>query len=235
MADSNLRALHPQSADKLRVEGKRRKLRFAADEVIGVEFRRVSPMAIVKVPTPDRVEKVFEPYAREVGKLVASWNQLQERLGELFSTVVRKDHPAIALAIWHASQSDRAQRQMLRAATETAAAAGLLAHRAKAVDDIKWLLDRSNELADQRNDAIHAPVALFTDQDGTKLMAEYFFGNPRASKLKDKVLSDEFSWYEKKATVLAGFALGCAFCLRNDAAEWVQRPLLPTRQGDPQA
>jgi hypothetical protein len=54
-------------------------------------------------------------------------------------------------------------------------------------------LDHTDELSRQRNDAIHAPVAFFTDQDGTKLMTEYFFGNPRALNLKDKNLSEEFS------------------------------------------
>jgi hypothetical protein len=143
-------------------------------------------MTIVSPPMPDRIEKVFAPYAREVRKLVASWNQLQERLGELFSVIVRKDHPGIVLAIWYSTRSDLNQRQMLRASAEAAAAAGLLEQAKK--EDIKWLLDRTNELAQQRNDAIHAPVAFFTDQDGTRLMTEYFFGNPRALSLKDKSL-----------------------------------------------
>jgi hypothetical protein len=34
-------------------------------------------------------------------------------------------------------------------------------------------------------------------------MTEYFFGNPRASNLRGKDLPEEFSWYEKKATLLA--------------------------------
>ena len=104
-----------------------------------------TPMAIVTPPLPDRIEKVFAPYAREVGKLVASWNQLQERLGELFSVIVRKDHAGIALAIWYSTRSDLAQRQMLRASSEAAAAAGLFPEQAKK-DDIKWLLDRTDEL-----------------------------------------------------------------------------------------
>jgi hypothetical protein len=116
---------------------------------------------------------------------------------------------------------------MLRAAAEAATANRSLKQQAR--DEIKWLLDRSDELANERNDAIHAPVALFTDQDGTKLMTEYFFGNPRASSLKGKDLPDEFSWYEEKATVLAGYALRCAFHLPNPTSGWAERPRLPTR------
>jgi hypothetical protein len=184
-------------------------------------------MATIIPPLPDRIEKVLDPYAREVGKLVASWNQLQERLGELFWTIVRRDRPGIALAIWYATKSDRAQRDMLRAAIEASPTEGSLTEQSKS--DIKWLLDRSEELANQRNDAIHAPIAFYTDQDGTRLMTEYFFGNPRAANLRDKNLAEEFSWYEKRATVLSGFALRCAACLRNAHFPWVERPRLPNR------
>jgi hypothetical protein len=166
-------------------------------------------MATISAPSPDRIEKVVEPYAREVGKLVASWNTLHERFGELFSAVLNKGHPGIGSAIWYSTQNDRVQREMLRAATEAAAAEGTLTQQAR--DEIKWLLDRTNELANERNDAVHAPVALFTDQDGTKLMTEYFFGNPRASNLRGKDLPEEFSWYEKKATLLAGLPFDALF------------------------
>jgi hypothetical protein len=88
-------------------------------------------MASVNLPLPNRVEEAFAPYAREVGKLVASWNQLQERLGELFSVLVRKDQPAIALAVWHSTRSDLVQRQMLRACIEAALASSSLPKNAK--------------------------------------------------------------------------------------------------------
>jgi hypothetical protein len=184
-------------------------------------------VAIIRETSPERIKKLLEPYARDVGKLVAAWNQLQEHLGELFSIIVRKDYPGVALAIWHSTQSDRSQRQMLGAAKEAAFFSCLLNERAK--NDIKWLLDRSDELAHQRNDAIHAPIAFYTDQDGTQLVTEYFFGNPRASSLKDKKLSEEFSWYEKKTTILSGFALRIAVCLRSPEILWLARPPLPNR------
>ena len=60
-------------------------------------------------------------------------------------------------------------------------------------------------------------------------MTEYFFGNPRALSLKDKSLSDEFSWYEKKASALSGFALRCAASLGNADIGWPERPKLPNR------
>jgi hypothetical protein len=182
-------------------------------------------MATVNPPQPDRIEKVFEPYAREVGKLVASWNQLQERLGEIFSVIVRQDQPGIALAIWYSTQSDLAQRNMLRAAVEAAAAAGLLTEQSRK-EDIKWLLDCADKLSRGRNDAIHAPVAIYNDQDGTKLMTEYFFGNPRALNLKDKNLPNEFSAYATKASMLSSFALICAASLRQPDIDWPNRPTL---------
>jgi hypothetical protein len=89
--------------------------RLAALKAEKMPLKERKPMAILSPPLPDRIEKVFAPYAREVGNLVASWNQLHERLGELFSVIVRKDQPGIALAIWYSTRSDLAQRQMLRA------------------------------------------------------------------------------------------------------------------------
>jgi hypothetical protein len=184
-------------------------------------------MATLVAPSPTRLEKVFEPYARAVGKLVASWNQLQERLGELFSAIVTKENPEIGFAIWHAAQNDRTQREMLKAAARAATEKALLTDQMGA--DIRWLLGRADEFANKRNDAIHAPVAFFTDQNDTHLMTEYIYGNPRAHHLKGKNLVDEFSWCERNVTELSGYALRCAFWLRNRSLPWGERPKLPNR------
>src|SRR5215211_6790047 len=94
------------------------------------------------------------PYITALGELVIAWNSLQEQLAELFWTVTGISNGRVPLAIWHAANSDRTQRQMLRAAAENAFATD---KDKKTRDDILWLLDRANSLADQRNDAIHSP------------------------------------------------------------------------------
>ena len=96
-------------------------------------------------------------------------------------------------------------------------------------DDIKWLLSKVDKLADQRNDAIHAPLAL-TSSDafvGVEVMAAYFDGNPRAIKLKDKDILAELRWYRESAEVLRSYALSLWFSLGHPDRSLPQRPEMP--------
>jgi hypothetical protein len=73
---------------------------------------------IVRVPSQKQLEKQFEPYAIELGKLVYAWNRLHEKLFDLFWAVTGLQNGNIANAIWHSIDRDRAQRQMLRKAAQ---------------------------------------------------------------------------------------------------------------------
>jgi hypothetical protein len=73
---------------------------------------------VVKIPSQKRLEQQFEPYAIELGKLVYAWNRLHEKLAGLFWTVTGFQNGAVASAIWHSTDSDRAQRKMLRQVAE---------------------------------------------------------------------------------------------------------------------
>ena len=68
---------------------------------------------------------------------------------------------AKAQAIWHSHRSDKAQRDMLLA---VALSDGQLPKKFQA--NVKWLVERANELAIQRNDAIHTPVKFANFQGG---------------------------------------------------------------------
>jgi hypothetical protein len=63
----------------------------------------------------------------------------------------------------------------------------------KAPDDLKWLLDRAEEVADARNNAVHAPCSLFLGGSVSEMGASYFDGNPRAKRLMGKELLVEFA------------------------------------------
>src|SRR5262245_51452983 len=104
----------------------------------------------------------FTPIATELGRLVYAWNELHEHLGHLFDFVVSPKGPGTALAAWRAVESDRTQRTMLRYAVEHAAS-----RLEKAVvDEIFWVLEKANSLAEDRNNAIHSPYAIFTQAEG---------------------------------------------------------------------
>jgi hypothetical protein len=98
-------------------------------------------------------------------------------------------------------------------------------------NDIKWILGEMQSLAGRRNNAVHAPLIFVNDMDRKTLdiMPNYFFGNPRATELKDKNLLREFWWYKDHLARLAQFAerLHYAFTYAPDFA-WPDRPELPS-------
>ena len=72
----------------------------------------------VKVLTPRASKAILRPYAVELGFLASAWNQLHHNLSSLFTLLLRSKNESFAQAIWHGTDSDFAQRQMLRAIIE---------------------------------------------------------------------------------------------------------------------
>jgi hypothetical protein len=190
-----------------------------------------------KKPSSDTHSRAaYETYAIAVGGVVYSWNFLQEMFGFLFSEVLGL-LPNTAFAIWYSTSNDRAQRDMLRA---------VVLHKAphprfpKARDDLLWLIDRANTLADNRNDAIHTRCDPYTDETGradvTALTDAYLYGHPRSKKLAEREILQEFDWCQRSADVLTDFARQMAIVLaeyRRDARRryaWPDRPSLPDRR-----
>jgi hypothetical protein len=189
--------------------------------------------------------RAFKPIAIELGWLVYQWNRLHEALAELFTDIinlnVNKDllklglrggtDTRIPLAMWHAMPNDRPQRQMLRAALDAAYSATQTA-KPREYHDIDWVLKQLEALAGRRNNALHAPLIFVNEGDaGTiQIMPNYFFGNPRATELKDKNLIEEFWWYKDHLARLAQFAelLHYAVAFSPDFP-WPDRPQLPSR------
>ena len=174
----------------------------------------------------------FEEYALAVGKVVHSWNLLQEKLGQLFAVVAGGNRPVI-LSIWYSTDNDRAQRNMLRAAI-TGNDIKRWENTPKATDDLKWLLDRSDSLADERNNAVHAPCVLIIGASldrNEEMGAAYNSGNIRAKRLKGKSLDIEFDYYERMAGALSVFTERVETAIAfPEHYPWPDRPPLPTRR-----
>jgi hypothetical protein len=145
---------------------------------------------------------------------------------ELFSRIVNDDNINIPLAVWYSTPSDRTQREMLRAAVNAFGALNTK-KRPTAKDDIKWLLNQCDQLADRRNDALHAPLVISGSRKTIEILPYYFFGNPRALKLKDKNILDQVGWYRATAETLRGYALSLWFHLGQQDS-WPEKPLTPT-------
>ena len=187
--------------------------------------RSTSKPKIIVAPTQAQLARKFRPYAVELGYLLYSWNRLQEVFGRLFWDLTGISNGRLPLAIWYAVPSDRTQREMLRAAIHAHPAR--LKDHPRARDDLIWMINRANSLADQRNDAVHAPLIFNTDARGTKLRSAYLAGHPRALKLKDKNLMVEFRWYADSADVLSRFGERAHYCLLQNGAAWPDRPKMP--------
>lgn len=158
-----------------------------------------------------------------IGRVAYTWNGLHESLAYLFWAVLKIENGVIPFSIWHSVGSDRTQREMLLAATK---ASGF----AKATEDeIIWLLKHTLNLAENRNNALHAPIWVLTNLNGHVVEPNDLFLNPRAKKLRGKDLLIELEWYAATAETLMGFAHGIAHSISLSAQHSLpQRPLLPS-------
>jgi hypothetical protein len=155
----------------------------------------------------------FEPYAMKIGFLLREWNELQERLLSLFSTLLRWPNEQIARSIWYAIPNDRNQRKIL---LETASALYNPAHPSRDItkaqrdsdqfrvafwDEILWIIESTDKLGTRRDAAAHSPVAMLVG-DPLEFIAYHYHGNPLAKTLKGKKLLAEFQLYLERASAL---------------------------------
>jgi hypothetical protein len=189
---------------------------------------------MVSLPIPRTPNKAvmakMEPYVMALGKVAHAWNYLQEALGQLFCAVTGLENDSTGQAIWHSTSNDRTQREMLRAAIEAVTHERLTTSLPKAKDDIKWLLNQADKVAEQRNNAIHAPMAISVGGKEIELVPAAYYGNPRAHKLVGKDILTEFEWYEHCADTLTRFAYGVRGAITANDVTWPNRPQMPVLQ-----
>jgi hypothetical protein len=183
---------------------------------------------IVTWPTDDEAQQAFEEYCAAVGKVCHAWNYFHEKLGQLFARFSPAD-TQIALNVWYSKFNDRWQRDELRKAVDAVSSWP----NSTAKDDVIWLLDRADELAEDRNNTIHAPCCLYVGGrgDGGSVMGPAFFnGHPRAQNLRGKKIIAEFEWCEQYTEWLTRFSMRIesAFAFPSEYP-WPQRPSVPPR------
>ena len=188
----------------------------------------------IATPEPNAIFEALDDYAIAVGRVVYEWNHVHEELGRLFVAVRNEDKDRL-LTKWWSCKTDGGQRTMLRdAVTNAPTKNGWKKEFPKAVDDLNWLLNHVDELAEDRHNAVHAPVSPYFNADGsTEVMAAYLNArprHPRAEKLMGKELV-EFAWCERYAETLSGFIrrLRMAMALPR-RFEWPERPDIPKRE-----
>ncbi|MBR0714784.1 hypothetical protein [Bradyrhizobium liaoningense] len=172
-----------------------------------------------------------DAHALAIGKIAMAWNEYHELLGNLFASLFTKSHFTTTLAIWHCLDNDRTQRRLLRAAAET-----YLHHDKKGLEELLWLLNKTDTLlAQQRNVGIHAPLNALFEIDGKhKLLSVPGPGNRNAKHLDGRDVLAEYAHYEQQIKKMREFAFALRFKLtvgKHTDAPWPTRPKLSVRPG----
>jgi hypothetical protein len=187
-------------------------------------------MAVVKFPTEAEFKVSFETYALALGKVAYAWNYLHEQLAKLFVAVIMAENtPGTGLGIWYSLDSDRIQRTILRAAIESAGPVRWEG-RPSAREDLLWLMDKANSLANHRNNAVHGPSTALVTEDGTEMVASFFSPHKIARTMVGKTLLVEFDYCERYAEVLSRFTQASAQALHVGQLPWPDRPMMPNRR-----
>jgi hypothetical protein len=154
------------------------------------------------VPPDDELNAAFTPYIVAAGEVVNSWNKLQEQLNLVFAAItgMPKD---MATSIWHSLRSDSLQRDMLLAAIAAVPHDGRLAI---ILSNLIALVKHANALAQDRNNAIHAPVSLAIGNGKLVPFPVHFHGDRLAKRLLGKNIILEFNRCRDETNVLREYA-----------------------------
>ena len=132
-----------------------------------------SILHLVSAIGPDGVREEAKPYLIEIGLVALAWNDLHEKLAELFWRVMHISNGHIPLAIWHELRDDRIQRRVLRVAASNGLGAWVLPHDERperwiktGISKFDWLLTEVDTLANSRNNFLHAPFMFDATADG---------------------------------------------------------------------
>jgi hypothetical protein len=175
----------------------------------------------------------FQAHATALGQLIFAWNDLHEQLAGIYWTLA--GYADDAVAVWNKATVDKHKRKLIREWVNALP----VARRAMATgmwDDVIWLVDKVDVLADFRNDAAHTPVTieresfLATGDNFTAgVISNNAWGNRRARNLMRKSLLAEFRWQRNVATKLRDYALNIERALSDDHTPWPSRPEWPNR------
>lgn len=175
-------------------------------------------------------EKSLQPYVVAVGMVCYEWNRLLESLGTLFSDVTGAGQ-RIGMAVWYSQRSDRSQIAMLRAAIAAKGDEDWPKKLPRSRSDLEWLILEAEKLANERNLAVHAPLAAIIESGRIEIIPHFFFGNPLAEKLLGTQLLPELTWCSAWARELRTFTDAARSSILWERATWPTRPAKPQRAG----
>jgi hypothetical protein len=179
--------------------------------------------------------RAYRPYATAIGEVALGWNDLHERLGFLFaiSIVKAKSHEELVRA-WSGLDSDRAKRKMFRQSLAVEFRLNYR-HRPKLADDLRHLLNLADKLENNRNDAVHVPLIIWTERDvrirgvgSPGVKPDMSTRNQRSiNMVKHDDMLAKIRWCRDAIFVLRRYCGALTEALLFDKKPWPKRPSLP--------
>jgi hypothetical protein len=161
-------------------------------------------------------EPHFDAHAKAIGSLLLAWNDLHERLSNLFVSAMGVRQFARSFAVWHQTRNDYGKRQLLRAAIENLpesemgtpikkpdgsfmrnADGSFKGARPQLADEIIWILDAANKLEGWRDDSAHTPLR-YASLGGLLSFVE-LVASPNLSELKRQVVVPQTGFANPRA------------------------------------
>jgi hypothetical protein len=189
-------------------------------------------------------ERHFDPYTKAIGSVLLAWNDRHERLGLLFVHALGPKQIAQSSTIWHKTRSDSNKRAYLKAAVENLAASAI-GDRKELVEDVAWIIEKTNHLEGYRDDSAHTPfqyehapnlMMLLEAITGTNplpdptVAPDTSFANPRAMRLAKREMLIEYRYARERILVLRDFAIAIQCAWWDARLPWPERPALPERR-----
>lgn len=173
----------------------------------------------------------FRHYIEAIGEATLLWNDLHEWMALLFGFIMGEGVQNTYLQIWAVLRVDRAKRDILLEAARTNLVDlpddAQTPRQRMAFESVKWIYDRANELEDDRNNVVHAPLWISPINNQVSPAASR--GNRRAMGLEKKKLEEEYDRIRKTAGMLRDYAAEVFHGIGDPKLSWPNTPKLPDR------
>lgn len=173
---------------------------------------------------PQELSDAVNEFAAPVGQVMWAWNYCHSSFGRLFSTIASPTNLRIGHALWHALQSDRAQRQLLLAAAKAA----LYANKPM-LRQVEWAAKSADSLATIRNDAAHVATAFTTHFPQPKVVPDVLAtSSKRLRRLQShQGLQEQFQLLTGDLIALSGYVTVLSMVIASpNTIKLSRRPML---------
>lgn len=204
-------------------------------------------------------ERGYQPYVQAIGQLVLAWNDLHEKLGFLFVTLLDLNRVNAEAAddeieierwsgIWASAAYDRPKRSMLQGVLSENLQ-GDLKNLPMFKEDILWILKEADKIEEIRNNAVHVPLVWMGNHPvmrelvlglDLEIVPNVRLGHKRGASIAKRDIRSgllrEYRWAREACLVLRDFTQQMRVAVTwhspdepPEPSPWPHRPSLPNR------